>query len=907
MRGRVNASNDHPDFIERTSLCYSLAEPGMVKHSHQDGFTEGLRRLYAPAESNALEQLVQFKTNLRKATTDEFWPLLTEGLTDITSAQYGFVSKRILVDDMHSAVEMPPIGEPGACLMGAAFYINDGHGFKTHLKDFKYHAYSCPCAYMKHDKVFIIPERLNEFIVDNPNDLKVAGEAYMGIPLFADGKCFAHFGVMWSPEGAANRTLGWGYLEMLFHSLEDIILDRVLQRDGFARPPPSPPSETAEIPTPRVLPHEAISIAQSLKPYARSLSHELRTPMQGVVGMLDVMHATVTDRPLDDTKQIRQMLEELKENIEAVQDSSRRAVVAADNVVHAYDMNMGIPETPLSALDNDPASRVLDAMNHAAGMQESLLTTKGYLLPSPLRNMKRRRESTAWSAGSVPKFQATTSTTSRTSPDRKIDSKGLSFDPSADASTAQVVPAPSFDREEFPKSPVFASEDTVIPGLRYTDLREVIQYVITDSLKVGGRPESVTSQELKGGAIIEVKTKSPSGQENVKNIEWLVDGDVPDTILIDEKDLAKTISCIVLNAVKFTDVGTITLRAKLSQNSRYIVITVQDTGPGIPSAFLPYLFKPFSREDVSLSRQTEGLGLGLMVAKGLARKLGGDLYCLRSDVSGPAKGSEFEMRVPLRPGEICSRPGTPSGSPTTRSRRSVDLGVAERNSIRPPTPPIIPEKMNTPSTPKIVGPLHHLHIPSPPLQMESPRSRNMNGHPAAFKGITRSTTSFDRKLCDKYPLNFLVVEDNRINRNLLVAMLKKLGYKDISQAYDGHDAVNQMKIERQHGKEIDVILMDLWMPLMDGYQAAEEIFRMGKHPIILAVTADATHSALDRAAKVGMKGSLSKPFMILDLEKLITKYCAHRRVYPHMDTGSNLPAEKPLPAISSVFAQQSTV
>jgi hypothetical protein len=290
-----------------------------VLHGGQDGFTDGLRRMYDVAESNALEELVTLKANLRKAHGDDFWPLLTEGMANITHAQYAFVSKRILVDDMNSAVELPPIGEPGACLMGAAFYIDDGAGFKTHLKNFKYHAYSCPCAYMRHDKIFIIPEKLNDFIVDNPNHLKVAGEAYLGIPLFAEGKCFAHYGVMWSPEGAPKRTLGWGYLEMLFHSLEDIILDRVLQKNGFAKPPPSPPSDTPEAPAPRVLTHDAISIAQSLKPYARSLSHELRTPMQGVVGMLDVMHATVTDRPLDDSKQIRRMLEELKENIEAVQ------------------------------------------------------------------------------------------------------------------------------------------------------------------------------------------------------------------------------------------------------------------------------------------------------------------------------------------------------------------------------------------------------------------------------------------------------------------------------------------------------------------------------------------------------------------------------------------------------------
>lgn len=312
----LRPSPDPPDIIERETLCFSRPQPGMVVHGGEKGFKEELIRLYSPAESNAAEQLLKLKDNLRRADSESFWPLLTEGLATIVDAQYAFVSKRILVDDKNVAVEMPPLGEPGACLMGAAFYLNDGHGTKKQLRNFKYHAYSCPCAYMRHDKIFIIPDKLNDFIVNNPNELLVPGEAYLGIPLFADGKCFAHFGVMWSEEGAARRVLSWGYLEMLLHSLEDLILQRVLDGTDFAKSADPMLEETQ----PRVIPHEAISVAQSLKPYARSLSHELRTPMQGVVGMLDVMMANVKEAAegLNDHR-LRKVLETLKENIEAVQ------------------------------------------------------------------------------------------------------------------------------------------------------------------------------------------------------------------------------------------------------------------------------------------------------------------------------------------------------------------------------------------------------------------------------------------------------------------------------------------------------------------------------------------------------------------------------------------------------------
>lgn len=319
----MGSFTDPPDILERQTLCFPSTQPGMIIENGQPGFKRELLQRYSAAESNAAEELVQLKNVLRKADNDSFWPLLVEGMANITDAQYAFVSKRILVDNQDIPVEMPPLGEPGSCLMGAAFYINDGHGNKQQLQNFKYHAYSCPCAYMRHEKIFIIPEKLNEFIVNNPNTLAVPGEAYMGIPLFADGKCFAHFGVMWSAEGAARRQLSWGNLELLLHNLEDMIMSRVRAGTEFAKSVKPPPPEV-----PRVVPHERVSITQSLKPYARGLSHELRTPMQGVVGMLDVMMASITEAAegLSDPR-ISTLLETLKENIETVQGSSPFSVL----------------------------------------------------------------------------------------------------------------------------------------------------------------------------------------------------------------------------------------------------------------------------------------------------------------------------------------------------------------------------------------------------------------------------------------------------------------------------------------------------------------------------------------------------------------------------------------------------
>ena len=222
----------------------------------------------------------------------------------------------MLVDDQDSAIEMPELGEPGSCLMGVAFYINNGADVKDMYRDYRYHAYGTPCAHMKHDKVFIVPERMTEFVRNNPNPMPwKKSEAFIGLPLTAEGKCFAHFGMMWSSEGASKRKLSWPFIEMFMHSLEDIILERILEGRGFVKEAAAPESTPA-----KVIPLSAITASQSLKPYARSLSHELRTPMQGVVGMLDIMYATVLDAIANQqSDRSRSVFEELKNHIEVVQ------------------------------------------------------------------------------------------------------------------------------------------------------------------------------------------------------------------------------------------------------------------------------------------------------------------------------------------------------------------------------------------------------------------------------------------------------------------------------------------------------------------------------------------------------------------------------------------------------------
>lgn len=504
---------------DRDTICMSQPVPDLVLHHGDESFATELEKSYTRHESLLLQNMITLKNQLRDIDdNDTFWSHVAEKMAHMVGAQLSFVSKRILVDEQDAPVEMPPIGEPGACLMASALHYNDGKGTQNSHNSFKYHAYGCPCGYMRHDKVFLVPDSLNTFSPDNPNELPFTCESYLGIPLFSHGKCFAHFGVMWSADGMAKRKLSWANVELALHCLEDVILNRLLQGTTFTETKPTP-AKTRN----RVIPHDAVTIAQSLKPYARSLSHELRTPMQGVVGMLDVMYVTVQEAFENQTNdESRKVFETLKENIEIVQDSSRRAVEAADNVVHAYDMDMHVPVAADPNLISAPETQ---------SAQPDILVA-GSNLPLKRPNKRRRRTSSndpraptgAHINGDLATLNVTRKAAARSiSPQsrlRQVDTNAASPD----------IPTP-FASMQDPFDSARMLDLSIAPGLRHAQLRIVLQNVINEGLKVGGRPDSAIARETVNGEIIDVVSRDAAGQLSQRHVEWSIDADVPSTLL----------------------------------------------------------------------------------------------------------------------------------------------------------------------------------------------------------------------------------------------------------------------------------------------------------------------------------------------------------------------------------------
>lgn len=464
---------------------------------------------------------------------------------------------------------------------------------------------------------------------------------------------------------------------------------------------------------------------------------------------------------------------------------------------------------------------------------------------------------------------------------------------------------------------------------------------------------------------------------------------------VHERNLAKIISCVFQNALKFTREGRIYVHARGYEGELNIIVS--DSGSGISPEFQLHLFEPFAREDFSITRGNEGLGLGLLVAKSLANRLGGDVSLTRSEKSGPLRGSDFEIVVPMvavssaatsrRPSSTTLSVGLPDGSHSTK-RKASSAGL--------PEPPAKLRKLST-----------ELEITSTavtPITPTSPWLRSRQGSlrtiaedgdhgAAAFSSpsqlpvlkqphaVTEAPThavtpsrrspppsddvrTLNRKLADDYPLRILVAEDQPLNRKLLVKMLTKLGYDpetQIVEAYDGADALRRVVGSRrgsaaastpmngsmskpQENTHFDLVLMDLWMPIMDGYEATERILGLYKQPlrpgqrrsitepsnvpaavvlagdlpvklavaekvrrgsqqsevalssgaetpvgapdgrvadssdggddvppIIMAVTADTTDGAAERAMKAGMYGCMLKPFKLKELERLMVQ------------------------------------
>lgn len=529
---------------------------------------------------------------------------------------------------------------------------------------------------------------------------------------------------------------------------------------------------------------------------------------------------------------------------------------AADNVVHAYDLNMEMPETPLTPESTD------DITSTAIPTPSSKLSNAPGRLPSPPRTKRSRDDDPDRHIETPRKRMFTISEAEilrKYYPDDEITSCGVCGIVTAEK-TASILSSPALDMTTIESSPIITPA-ILSSNHRRVITREFMRTLLNEALR-NGNPTSEVHIETDLGEMIEIQTLTSKGEVQSRNISLMIEAEVPEVIIVEESHLQFALQKIVDNAIKFTDSGSITITIKMAKHLRYFEIWVVDTGCGIAEESKPNIFKPHFQEDSSISRARDGLGLSLFNAKAHVRKnLGGDVTLEKSSTKGPFKGSTFLIRLPISTFDLVNIDAAPLvGTPPNGSNINP---LSMLHGL--PTPGL---EFNIPTTTPPAAIAGDKMIPAGPASRPTKKAPSKRPH------------KFNSNLATQCPLNILIAEDNAINRNVAVGSLNKLGYisDNITLAFDGLEAVKRFQdsLSKPPEQHFDVILMDIWMPNLDGFEATTKILdlakQMGSKTKIIAVTADITGDCLSKAEGVGMKGVLAKPYKVLDIENLILRH-----------------------------------
>jgi PAS domain S-box-containing protein len=276
-------------------------------------------------------------------------------------------------------------------------------------------------------------------------------------------------------------------------------------------------------------------------------------------------------------------------------------------------------------------------------------------------------------------------------------------------------------------------------------------------------------------------------QERGLMLEYFWKSAIPDTIQTAPARLRQILMNLVGNAIKFTEVGSVQVAARLQEGEQpQLIVDVIDTGVGIEPQAAERIFEPFVQADSSITRRFGGTGLGLSISRRLARLMGGDLIVN----SQPGRGSIFTLTIP-----------TGSLDGVAMGQRSTADVIASPPKVKQRQCPVLP------------------------------------------------------------PCRILLVEDGVTNRKLITVLLERAGAM-VRTAENG-----QAGLEAVAWEPFDLIIMDMQMPVMDGYSATQELRRIGCTIPIIALTAHAMASDEKKCRAAGCSAYLTKP---IDRVQLLT-------------------------------------
>jgi two-component system, sensor histidine kinase and response regulator len=481
---------------------------------------------------------------------------------------------------------------------------------------------------------------------------------------------------------------------------------------------------------------------------------------------------------------------------------------------------------------------------------------------------------------------------------------------------------------------------------------------ILDFSKIEASKLELEPIEFRLRDVVHDSLRSLSPRASTKGLElaFHIPAEIPDVLVGDAGRLRQVLVNLAGNAIKFTHQGEVVVElARQAETDAELELrfSVRDTGIGIPQSKLAAVFEPFAQADASTTRRFGGTGLGLTICKQLVEMMGGRIWV----ESEPGAGSTFCFTVRLsigRAGRLSSAPPDPEslrGMPVlvvddNATSRRILCSVLQSWALAPATahsadnalatladssegarpPKLVILDANMPDMDGFALVEHMRREPSreaPEIIMLTAAGQRGDAARCRALGIAAYLTKPVSQSClldaimtifgerqtrpsgepglvtrhslreRRGALRVLLADDNEVNQKLGVRMLGKRGCS--SEVASNGEQV--LALLARHGQRpFDLVLMDLQMPEMDGYQALSAIRAKeagtGAHLPVIALTAHALKGDRERCLAAGFDGYVSKPVTADALFAAIDALLPPER--------RSAPAPSPLPARGGV-------
>jgi len=452
------------------------------------------------------------------------------------------------------------------------------------------------------------------------------------------------------------------------------------------------------------------------------------------------------------------------------------------------------------------------------------------------------------------------------------------------------------------------------------NLLDIINQIL-DFSKIESRNVEVLQEPFDLRSCIEdvLDLLAPSAVQKGLDIAYWIEAGVPEQVIGDRLRVRQVLINLISNGIKFTREGEVVVtvrKARQTNGKQEIHIVVDDTGPGIPADKLNRLFKPFSQVDTSASRRFGGTGLGLAISKRLAELMGGAIWVestegegssfhftiLAESAEGADRGFLYQQDADLKGKRVLVIDDSASmrdlisrqlglWGALTQTAASAAKGLEKLWSSGGFDLVLIdPLGLSSAGTGWVSDMREICTSKQISIVIVTPRTKGSHTIQSELGAVTavskplspehllealrsvirpqqakKTMTSAHPDAKPSNPLRILLAEDSLINRLVAMKLLEKIGYQ--AHAVENGEEV----LEALREATYDVVLMDVQMPVMDGFQASRIIWKEfeDERPYIVAMTAHAMCGDRERCLAAGMDDYISKPVNIGELRKIL--------------------------------------